>query len=543
MCLLCWAALMPSRAPLSLIAFARQIEASHTPGGDNGAHQRDVQPRLSARSAQDYPLALLLCNDPPPVDDGVPPDVISRQGDGSRQYGGDFGPGSSNRQARPPPDGYDDSQRSFFYHQSSNSRQSSNSGTRASPGGPPNPQGNYYYSRNTPNAAEGDNSGGRGGYRAHTSGYGDCNQQTAFPDYRQPQDSMAGPQQTAFPDYRQPQDSRAGPQQTDAFPDYRQPQDSIAGPVAVQDLPGRRCECGQGQPTLALPNRPMEPRWCARCPSRPLGTVPTSSPAVASSSNERTRAPKRCRCGQSAHPKHGLNGEPPQLARWCSQCPSRPINAVDIVSKRCECGRGLPNFGVMVDGTDSRKVARYWCANCPNRPPEARDMSKKCECRRSKPSFGLPGEEKKAARWCSRCPTKPPEAVDVVNKRCECGQSLPSFGLPGEGRKNARWCSRCPDKPPNAVNVINKRCVCGTSKPSLGLPGEPAKFARWCSQCPTKPSNAIDVINKRCECGVRRPGFGLPGEPKKDARWCKTCPSKPAIAISIMAVNSSQQNK
>merc|ERR1711971_665664 len=60
-------------------------------------------------------------------------------------------------------------------------------------------------------------------------------------------------------------------------------------------------------------------------------------------------------------------------ARWCSKCPAKPAEAVDLVSKKCQCGQ-------------------HW------------------------PCFGLPGDAAKAARWCSKCPEKPNEAVDVANK-------------------------------------------------------------------------------------------------------------------------------
>ena len=165
---------------------------------------------------------------------------------------------------------------------------------------------------------------------------------------------------------------------------------------------------------------------------------------------------------------------------------------------RCECGScHHPSFGL--PGTIGRKAAR-WCSQCPSKPHIAVDvMHKRCECGRRQPTFGLPGTigKKAAARWCSQCPSKPHNAVDVVSKWCECGSCHPTFGLPGTiGRKAARWCSQCPSKPHNAVDVVHKRCECGSCHPSFGLPGVGGMKGtrRWCSQCPSKPSNAVDVV-------------------------------------------------
>ena len=243
---------------------------------------------------------------------------------------------------------------------------------------------------------------------------------------------------------------------------------------------------------------------------------------------------KGCVCGRVRQPQLGLPGGIGRKdARWCSQCPSKPSNAVDVRSKRCECGSHNPTFGL--PGGSGIKDAR-WCSQCPSKPINAVDVvSKRCECGSHSPTFGLPGGSGiKDAWWCPQCPSKPDNAVDVKNKRCECGRHLPTFGLPGgSGIKDARWCSQCPSKPNNAVNVVSKRCECGIHLPTFGLPGGSGnKDARWCSQCPSKPDDAVDVLNKQCECGSHRPMFGLPGTSgKKAARWCSQCASKPDNAV------------
>ena len=253
----------------------------------------------------------------------------------------------------------------------------------------------------------------------------------------------------------------------------------------------------------------------------------------------RDAARKRCECG-SHRPTFGLPGASSGLkaARWCSQCPSKPNNAVDVRNKQCDCGRHQPTLGL--PGVPGLKAAQ-WCSQCPSKPKNAVNVvSKRCECGSHRPTFGLPGRRGlKAARWCSQCPSKPNNAVDVRSKRCECGSHIPTFGPPGAFcRKAARWCSQCPSKPINAVNVVTKRCECGSHCPTFGLPGRRGwKDARWCSQCPSKPNNAVDVKHKRCECGTRQPTFGLlhgAGRGiRKDARWCSQCPSKPNNAIDM----------
>ena len=209
---------------------------------------------------------------------------------------------------------------------------------------------------------------------------------------------------------------------------------------------------------------------------------------------------------------------------------------------RCECGScHHPSFGL--PGTIGRKAAR-WCSQCPSKPNNAVDVrhGKRCECGSCHPTFGLPGaSSRKAAQWCSQCPSKPHNAVDVVNTRCECGRHRPTFGLPGtSGWKAAQWCAQCPSKPHNAVNVVTKRCECGRRQPSFGIPGTSGwKAARWCSQCPSKPHNAVDVVTKRCECGRRKPSFGIPGVRgmKGTRRWCSQCPSKPSNAVDVVKNN------
>ncbi|AGE54867.1 hypothetical protein PBCVMA1D_297R [Paramecium bursaria Chlorella virus MA1D] len=140
-----------------------------------------------------------------------------------------------------------------------------------------------------------------------------------------------------------------------------------------------------------------------------------------------------------------------------------------------------------------------WCSKCPEKLKDAINIiNKKCVCGKAHPVFGLPGEN---PMWCSKCPEKPDDAIDVKNKiKCVCGKAHPVFGLPGE---NPMWCSKCPEKPDDAIDVKNKiKCVCGKAQPHFGLPGgKPI----WCSKCPEKPNAAININSSIC------PGYdGIP---------------------------------
>jgi hypothetical protein len=217
--------------------------------------------------------------------------------------------------------------------------------------------------------------------------------------------------------------------------------------------------------------------------------------------------PKKCECGKH-YPSFNLPGE--ITRKWCSECPNKPLEAINVKNKKCECGKHYPSLNL------PGEITRKWCFECPNKPLEATDVKhKKCECGKHRPSFNLPGE--KTGKWCSNCPNKPLEAINVVSKRCECGKSIPSFNLPGEktecgkhrpslnlpGEITRKWCSNCPNKPLEAINVVSKRCECGKSIPSFNLPGE--KTGKWCSECPNKPLEAINVKHKKClECNLIR---------------------------------------
>jgi hypothetical protein len=238
----------------------------------------------------------------------------------------------------------------------------------------------------------------------------------------------------------------------------------------------------------------------------------------ATKSNKRKRGKKGCECGKVQNPIFNVPNE--KKGRWCKNCPDKPPNAIDVVNKKCPCGK-QPTFNL-----PSETVGK-WCDNCPGKPPNAIDVKhKKCVCKKARPIFNLPGET--VGKWCDNCPDKPANAIDVITERCVCGKSRPGFNVPGE--TVPIWCDKCPDKPPNAIDVKHKKCPCTKARPVFNLPGETVGI--WCDNCPDKPPNAIDVVTKRCPCEEGRPMFNLPGG--NIGIWCRYCPEKPENAVDVV---------
>jgi hypothetical protein len=262
------------------------------------------------------------------------------------------------------------------------------------------------------------------------------------------------------------------------------------------------CQCGKSQPSLNLPGETIA-IWCSRCPNKAPNSVNVTS--------------KKCQCGKS-QPSLNLPGQ--TIAIWCSSCPNKAPNAVNIINKKCQCGKAQPSLNL------PGETIAIWCSSCPNKAPFAVNIvSKKCQCGKARPSFNLPGET--IAIWCSSCPNKAPVAVNLTNKKCQCGIAQPHFNLPGE--TIAIWCSSCPSKAPDSINVTNKKCQCGKARPNFNLPGE--TIAIWCSRCPNKAPNSVNVKDKKCQCGIARPSFNLPGE--TIAIWCSSCPNKASCAVNV----------
>lgn len=140
----------------------------------------------------------------------------------------------------------------------------------------------------------------------------------------------------------------------------------------------------------------------------------------------------RCACGKS-RPVYGIPGPAGKgKVRWCRKCPERPEESVNFVQRMCECGRALPSFGAKGDPPRMAK----WCSQC--RPEDSYCLvGKKCECGEGRPTMGLPGEDPRDCSWCTQCPGCPPEAIRLVFKKRKALKPLDRDGQnsPQEGEE------------------------------------------------------------------------------------------------------------
>ena len=193
-----------------------------------------------------------------------------------------------------------------------------------------------------------------------------------------------------------------------------------------------------------------------------------------------------------------------KTALYCANCPSKPYDAVDVRHKVCACGTRM-SFGFV-----GQKKALF-CQNC--KPEEAVNVvSRKCECELSSPSFGIEGKTKR--KWCKHCPTLPPDAV-ILNYRklCLCKSVCPSFKI--IGMYDVLFCVKC--KPENSEHIYHVKCQCGTIA-SYGLLGD--DIPKWCFKC--SPEEAVDVVRKKCEkCSTRIKLYNFPGQTPVFCGICK----------------------
>ena len=192
--------------------------------------------------------------------------------------------------------------------------------------------------------------------------------------------------------------------------------------------------------------------------------------------------PRKCPCGKYA------NFNVPSEIRGISCFKCKTDDMIDVVSKRCKCGKSQPFFNV------STEIKGVCCKIC--KTDDMIDvMSKRCKCGKSQPIFNVTTETKGVC--CKSCKTD--DMVDVVRKRCKCGKSQPSFNVPTETK--GICCKIC--KTDDMINVVSKRCKCG-KQPKFNTPGE--FIGVCCAKC--KTGDMTDVVNKVCpgynaECPVR----------------------------------------
>ncbi len=247
----------------------------------------------------------------------------------------------------------------------------------------------------------------------------------------------------------------------------------------------------------------------------------TLSASVASPDQVSVQAPTKfplakrkrdgCECGAV---KEALFGNPGDIVtRWCSICPNKDPNAVNLCRARCKCGKAIPCFGI----PPSRKA--LWCIKCPQKPHNAINITAaKCICGHTKPYMRSSNDSKPL--YCNKCPTRPNDVVNVYAIKCECGiQAV--FGMPSDDK--AKWCKT--HSPIGAVDLLSKKCRCGKSRASYGLSGGKRE---WCTKC--KDPSAIYLSGTYCECGITLANFGHEDELK--ALWCVSCKPKDAVNVT-----------
>ncbi len=213
---------------------------------------------------------------------------------------------------------------------------------------------------------------------------------------------------------------------------------------------------------------------------------------------------KFCKCGKQ--PNFGLPDD--KRARCCAGC--KKDGMINIVNKKCHCGKKQPSFGLK---DDERATC---CFSCKTKNM-INIITKKCNCGKKHPSFGLPDD--KQASYCYAC--KKDGMINIVSKKCHCGKKQPSFGLKDDKRPSC--CADCKTK--NMIDIINKKCNCGKKRPSFGLPDD--KRPTCCSVC--KETGMINIVSKKCSCGNKQPSFGLPDD--KRPTCCSSCKTKDMINI------------
>jgi hypothetical protein len=52
----------------------------------------------------------------------------------------------------------------------------------------------------------------------------------------------------------------------------------------------------------------------------------------------------KCLCERQVRPLYGTPNEKKPI--WCSKCSTKPSNAVNVIGKKCKCGK-IPNFNLI----------------------------------------------------------------------------------------------------------------------------------------------------------------------------------------------------
>ena len=212
----------------------------------------------------------------------------------------------------------------------------------------------------------------------------------------------------------------------------------------------KRCQCKDTvNPLYNYPNETVG-IWCSKC--KPDNTIDVVT--------------KPCIVCKKVKPGYYLPGNS-KTRIWCVEC--KPDNAIN--GNYCPCNTRVPIFNY------PGQTGGIWCSVCPERPKETVNViSKKCPCGISiSLIYNYPGQT--TGIWCSKCPDRPLDTINVISRRCLCELSTaPRFNYPGQ--TTGIWCSKCPNIPENVVNVMDKLC-----KTPLCQTQVKKKYEGYCLRC------------------------------------------------------------
>lgn len=141
-----------------------------------------------------------------------------------------------------------------------------------------------------------------------------------------------------------------------------------------------------------------------------------------------------CKCGKTKRP---IFGHKDCRATCCKSCKSEDM--VDVVHKKCECGKSRPTFGYV--------HKKALCCKLCKLDDMIDVMNVKCKCGKI-PSYAFPGQR---AKYCKDCMVD--GMVDTMHPLCKCGK-IASYGYEG-GKLMA--CKICKDE--DMVNIKHRKCT------------------------------------------------------------------------------------
>lgn len=188
------------------------------------------------------------------------------------------------------------------------------------------------------------------------------------------------------------------------------------------DIKSKKCECGNHQPTFGYPEDKI-PSRCSECKLEGMENIKS----------------KKCHC-ETAFPSFNYDGFPP---RYCFKC---KLPGMKIINARmcivCNETQASCNYEDEYTPTHCGKCKLTNMINI---------ISKKCECGRVEPSFNYKNET--IAICCVKC--KKPDMIDVCNPICIiCNITRANQNYPDQD--HATHCAKCRED--GMINVVTRKC-------------------------------------------------------------------------------------